>query len=287
MADTIHLSRLLSAPVFSSDGQPVGRLIDATVVLSKAMPTIRRLVLGGRRRPLYVAFWSSVESWAPAGIRLTVDMSEIDAHCLTRRARLDEIALTEDELLLGRDILDSQVFDLSNRRLARVSDVLIADVGSGLAVTAVDLGMGALLRRLGLVRLGGHMQPKLVAWHDLHLASGLGHSVQLATSTNRLRQLDSLALADLVARLGTAPAVELLRAVGPSRSVDALDMSHDIHRRRILRSMPKGEADRITEEAAAVLAQSLMALSRERGPDGRRFRRTSGWRLYRPSARRP
>jgi Mg/Co/Ni transporter MgtE len=107
----------------------------------------------------------------------------------------------------------------------------------------------------------------------------------LATEPDKLRRLDSVALADLVARLPTTPAVDVLRAVGTSRSIDALDRSHDVHRRRILRAMSTDDANRVVEDAPADLARSLATLREGRGTSGRRLLRTAGWRLHRPEPR--
>lgn len=283
MADTIEWSRLRRTPVRVGDRQQVGRLVDATVVLSGGSPALHQLVIGGPRRPQYLVPASEVVSWDPKGFLLAGNTNGLKEYRIDGRAGGGEIMLADEELLLDRDIMDSQVVDLSRRRLARVSDVLIAGADRALTVTAVDLGMGALLRRIGLVRVGGRMEPKLVPWADLHLASGRAHSVQLATDADGLQRLDPLAVAELVARLPTAPAVDLLLKVGPSRSARALDVSHDVHRRRLVRAMPAGEANRVAQESSGELARVLEAIRTDHKHKQRRFRRTSGWRLYRPA----
>jgi hypothetical protein len=287
MSDEIQLSRWLKVPVLMGERQMLGRLVDVTAVLSGATPSLHRLLIGGRGQPRYLVPWSQVESWDASRIRLTPEEGGMAAYRLDGRERLAGIVTSDGEVLLSRDVLDAQVVDLSNRRLARVSEVLMAGAGGALSVTAVDLGVGALLSRLGLDWLGSRMQPTLVAWGDLHLASGRGHSVQLATEPDKLRRLDSEALADLVARLATEPAVGVLRAVGTSRSIDVLDMSHDTHRRRILRAMSTDEADRVVEDAPADLARSLATLRGDLGTSGRRLLRSAGWRVHRPERHRP
>lgn len=281
MPDAIPLSRWLKVPVLWGDRHELGRLVDVTAVLSGATPALHRLVIGGRGQPKYLVPWSRVASWDTSRIVLASEEVGVEAYRVAGRKRVGGIVLSDEEVMLSRDILDSQVVDLSNRRLARVSEVLMAGADGALSVTAVDLGMGALLSRMGLGWLGRQMQPTLVAWGDLHLASGRGHSVQLATEPDRLRRLDSVALAELVARLGTTPAVDVLRTVGTSRSIDALDLSHDVHRRRVLRAMSTDEADRMVEDAPAELARSLATLRDAHGMSGRRLLRTAGWRLHR------
>lgn len=287
MPDAVPFSRLLKVPVFGGDRHPLGRLLDASAVLAGEAPALHQLVIGSPRSGSYLVPSSMVESWDAVGIQLAPEGDDVEAYRLEGHTGREGVTLGDEEVLLGRDILDSQVVDLSNRHLARVSEVLMTGPARERAVTAVDLGMGALLSRIGLGWLGSQMSPTIISWEDLHLASARGHSVQLAADSERLRRLDSVALADVIARLATTPAIDVLRAVGASRSIDALDASHDVHRRRLMRAMPTGEADRIVEDAPDELARSLEALRGARDTAGRRFLRTAGWRLHRPVSVQP
>lgn len=284
MQTRVHLSRMTKLVVVSADLQPVGRLVDVSAIFSGETPRLHRLAIGAGRRPKYVVPWSLVASHDDLGIRLIAELGDLEQYQVDPGTGLGDIVLDTEEVLLGRDVLDSQVVDLSGRRLSRVSDVLLAEDGDDLAVVGVDLGLGALLRRLGFARLGERMEPVLVAWNDLHLASPRGHSVQLATATDGMRRLDADALAEVLARLATEQATEVLRTVGPARSAIALDASHDIHRRRLLRALPPEEAHRVINAAPAAVGRALEEARDEPTLRGRRFRRTAGWRVHRPRA---
>jgi sporulation protein YlmC with PRC-barrel domain len=284
MATRVHLSRLTKLAVVSADGQPLGRLLDVSAILPAETPRLHRLAIGVRRRPRHLVPWSLVASRDDVRMRLAATMQDLAAYEIASGKGPGDIALDPQEVLLGRDVLDSQVIDLSGRRLSRVSDVLLADDGDALAVVAVDLGLGALLRRLGLARLGDRMEPVLVAWNDLHLASPRGHRVQLTTSTDGMRHLDRDALAEVLARLATERATDVLRTVGPARSAEALHASHDVHRRRLLRALPPDEAHRVIDAAPADMGRTLEQARRDAAVHDRRFRRTAGWRVHRPQA---
>jgi len=285
MSDSIHLSRLTKLPVVAADGERIGRLLDVSAILRAETPALHRLAIGSGRWPKYLVPWSLVEAHDELGLQLSADLAELSAHHVDSGTGLGDITFEDEEVLLGRDVLDCQVVDLSGRRLSRVADVLLADSGDSFEVVAVDLGLGALLRRVGLVRVGDRMKPVLVAWNDLHLASARGHLVQLGTSTDGLRRLDPDALADVLARLDTARAVEVMRTVGPSRSARALHVSHDVHRRRLLRALSAEEARRVIEAAPSGLGRLLMDARDESAGLGRRFLRTAGWRVHRPNPR--
>lgn len=282
MPTRIHLSRMTKLAVASADERPLGRVVDVSAILSAESPRLHHLAIGTGRRVTHVVPWSLVASHDDLSIRLTVGSGELDEFRVDRGSGPGDIALGAEEVLLGRDVLDSQVVDLSGRRLSRVADVLLAGDKDALMVVGVDVGLGALLRRLGLVRLGDRMRPVIVDWKDLHLASSRGHSVQLATSTDGMRRLDPDALAEVLTRLATEPATEVMRAVGPTLSAAALHASHRVHRRRLLHALPPEEADRLIEAAPPGVAPSLAEVSKERPAHGRRFRRTAGWRIHRP-----
>jgi hypothetical protein len=287
MPTRIHLSRLTKLAVVSADQQMLGRVVDVSAILSAKKPQLHRLAIGARHRPTHVVPWSLVASQDDLSIQLTSDLDDLEPYRVDRGTNPVDIALDPEEVLLGRDVLDSQVVDLSGRRLSRVADVLLVDGDSAPVVVGVDLGLGALLRRMGLARLGDRMEPVIVAWDDLHLASPRGHSVQLATSTDGMRRLDPDALAEVLARLATEPATEIMRAVGPTRSAVALDASHGVHRSRLLRALPPEEAHRVIDAAPAASAPALERARKEPAADGRRFRRTAGWRVHRPRTPRP
>lgn len=284
MPSGVHLSRLTKLAVVSAERQPLGRLVDVSAILSAETPKLHRLVIGSGRQPRLAVPWSLVDSLDDLEIRLSADADALDPYRVGRGTDLGDVVLDAGELMLVRDVMDSQVVDLTGLRLARVSDVLLAENGSAMNVVGADLGLGALVRRMGLARLGDRMRPVLVAWDDLHLASPRGHTVQLALSTSGIRSLDLTSLAEVLARLATDPATDVLRTVGPDRAARVLDASHDIHRRRLLGALPSDEAHRVIDSASAPVGKALRRTRDESKTMGRRFRRTFGWRGYRPKS---
>jgi hypothetical protein len=106
----------------------------------------------------------------------------------------------EIELLLGRDVLDHQVFDSRGRRLTRVGNVVLDHDGETLTVAGIDIGAAAILRRIGLRRLAGRRRPLVAAWHELHLLSGPGRQSQLELPGAAVHHLDNSELVELVRR---------------------------------------------------------------------------------------
>jgi hypothetical protein len=259
---TFLLSREIGKIVRSADGSPLGRLSDLTVRIGAPHPIAHRLVIGGHRGRQLLIPWSAVTGLDPASIRLDAQLS------VTGFA--DDSDLEHDELLLRRDVLDTQIFDAGRHRMTRVSDVLLTLLPDDrLEVAAVEVGMGAVVRRLGLTRLGNLMRQEAVDWRDLHLTSERGHHTQLATTSAAVHRLDAHVLAELLTELDLERAHDVIRKVGPQRAAEALTRTHPDVRVRLLPALDSLEAP--SARPGAPLRP-------------RRLLRLAGWRRHRPSA---
>jgi hypothetical protein len=245
---------------------------------------VHRLVIRADRRSTYLLPWSGVADLTGSGVQLREGTD-------LRAAAVDpaHLPLQADELLLARDVVDTQVVDLDGQRLTRVSDVLLLRRADGREeVAAVDVGIGAVLRRAGLGRLAGWASPVAVDWQDLHLTSSRGHLVQLSTDTAGFRTLDPRGLAELLTRLSAAKAADVIRTVEPSRAAEAVRHSHPETGRHLMHALDPEDARRVVEAASAAHAERLAELRRYGHPvRRRRFRRTAGWRVHRRTPRPP
>jgi hypothetical protein len=229
------------------------------------------------RRIRYLLPWPHVRTHGDEHVVLAADQKGLSAY-----ASLPDPTLEDRELLLARDVLDTQIVDLAGRRLSRVSDVIMVAGSDGrLEVAAVDVGAGSLLRRMGLRRLGGRLKPVVVDWAELDLTSHRGHRVQLATATTALHRLDASDPAQLLARLSPDKAVDVIRTSHPAHAAAALHTSHPELRRRLLHALRPHELQRLVDAAPPALARLLTEL-RASPPPTRRQLRTSGWRIRRP-----
>ena len=119
-------------------------------------------------------------------------------------------------------------------------------------------------------------------WQDLHLTSNRGHVVQLSTSTAGMHRLDARGLAELLARLSTDKAADVIRTVGPERSAEALSVSHPILRHQLVRSLGPVEAREVIDAAPPAAAKHLAELLHRVDVPGRRLLRTAGWWIRQP-----
>lgn len=277
------LTRVIGLPVRTVDGVVLGKLIDLTARLGAAHPAVHRVGVGSRRIAHLVP-WAAVATSSTAGLTLGdisgAEVLSVDSH---------RLPLMNDELLLVRDVLDTQIIDVVGHRMSRVSDVLLTQLPDGrMEVAAVDVGVAALCRRLGLSRLSARLRERAVDWRDLHLTSDRGHEIHLATTSSAVHELDEHALAELLTRLDVASATEVLTTIGPDRTAAAVASAHPAVGRRLILALEASEAAKVIERLPQrTTHQWWNSLGHRSLLRRRRFLRLDGWRLNRPPATRP
>ena len=276
-SDVLLLSRITGRDVVGSDGNAVGRLADLTVALGRpAGPRLveRVIVTRGHAAPL-VLCWDAVANLQSGRVVLGLCAGETAAFEVGSVAEV----LGEDEILLGRDVLDTQVVDVVGQRLARVADVVMARTPEArLEVLGVEVGFGGVLRRLGLGSLVTRSTTDVVAWSDLHLTSEHGQAVQLAAPRAAVHRLDPRSLAALVSRVDTESATQILVGQDPAVAAAAVREVHPDIGERVLRALPEIQADRIVGAMPAEHALRWRdRLARRPTLLGRRFLRSGVW----------
>lgn len=268
------LSKLVGCEVRGPDGATAGSLGDLTVRLGErpGVTPIDRILVDRRRQPALLIPWSAVTALRHNDIRVGGDVSSFAVDAVGE-------ALTADELLLGRDVLDTQIVDIAGQRLARVGDVVLAHrAGGHVEVVGVEVGFGAVLRRVGLEQLATRVRRDAVAWSDLHLTSERGHAVQLGVPRSAVHLLDTRGLAVLVARLDTESATEVLAARGPAVTADVIRASHPDVGERMLRAMPEDQAaDVVSTMPAKHAAHWRRRLAAPQRLAGRHLLRSRVW----------
>lgn len=261
-----------------SDGTRLGRVSDLIIAIDTGehRPLVTRLVIGSGRRIRLVDV-HDLDHFDDDTIVLRSEARPVDAH----RER-GALALRNDELLLWRDVLDTQVVDLEGHRLARVADLALEQSDHGrLRVAGVDVGIGRVLTRLGLRHIGERRGERFIGWDDLHLTSSRGHDVQLAAPRAAVHRLDPAGLAALLERLDLESGTEVLRAVPARRAAEAIVSGHHRTGERLLRALPLETAHRIVGAIPHPHRRHWEAhLTRQRALRGRRFHRLRGWRRH-------
>ena len=272
------VSRLTGREVLTPDGRAVGQLADLTVRLDGVGTAhlVERVVLRLRGGRTVLLPWDAVADLNRGRVVLDAEFADPTALTGLPTTALAE-ALAPDEILLMRDVLDTQIVDVVGQRLARVADVVLARGRDGrLELLGVEVGFSGVLRRLGLRRV--RAGEDIVAWTDLHLTSERGHAVQLSTPRAAVHRLDPRSLAALVSRVDTDSATEILAVKEPGVAADAVRAAHPEVGERVLRAMTASEAERIVASMPAEHAGRWRArLAHRPALLGRRFLRSRVW----------
>jgi len=176
----LWLTAAVGQEVHSTDGIALGRVIDLTVRLTAepVVPDVARVLVQTRKGVGRLIDWDRIAQFEHDRVEFAVT----DA---SSEFPIDGVSaqLAADELLLCRDVLDTQIVDVVGHRLARVADVALArSVDGGLEVLAVEVGFHRVLERLGLRRLADRSsdQVRRLGRSASHLLSGSSGAAGLA-----------------------------------------------------------------------------------------------------------
>ena len=155
----MSLAALLGSPVRDSDGKSVGELRDVFVhwTAGTSYPPMTAIVMRAGRRDIMIgARW--VEVSAPASVRLR----SAKAYARAVNRRLGDVAL-------AHDVLDRQVVDAVGTQIVRPSDVYLATVRGRVELVGIEVGLSALLRRLGPKRSRDRVRVRrVIDWGSIH-----------------------------------------------------------------------------------------------------------------------
>ena len=212
----LALTDYLGQDVFDAADARIGVVADLAARLGGPAPRVTRLLVRAGRREQFALPWEDVADFERSGVVLRRTAKELD-----RGAQP-----AEDELLLLRDLVDTQIVDVAGRRLVRAGDVDLERRDGQLVLAGVDVGGGPLLRRLGLRRLARRFSSRSLPWSELYAASPAAHTVQLRVDRDRLAGLGPAGLAQVIGRLPPAHGADVLRSVGSELAADAVSGTH-------------------------------------------------------------
>jgi hypothetical protein len=154
----LSLAAMLGTEVRNAAGRNVGRLRDVVVhwTTRGAYPPVRAVVLrSGRHNVLIGARW--LETSPPGTVRLRSSHAHASA---VERHRAD--------VALAADVLDRQVVDADGVQVVRPADLYLAVAQDRIELVGVEVGVGALLRRLGPRALRSRFRPqRVIDWASI------------------------------------------------------------------------------------------------------------------------
>jgi CBS domain-containing protein len=249
-----YLSRLLGGPVRDAANKPAGAVHDLVVSSGQSYPRVTAVAVRRRGKVVHVP-WADVSSFEESGTILRIPAAE-----------MGERELLADELHLARTFLDKQLVDTEGRKLIRVNDIQLLRAGEHVRVAGVDVSSGAILRRVGLAKVGDRLaksrqspKPHLIDWKDVDVEHTDDSSVRLAVPRTKLELLHPADIADLAHELSPEERAAVLDALEAELAAEAFEEMHSSYQASLLLDMPDDKASDLLANMSPDAAADLLA----------------------------
>lgn len=236
----IYLSQIIGQPIFDADGERIATVRDVIVRYGEVdYPPVIGLVARYRRR-LFFMPRSNLSTLTLEGARMRSGV--LDLRPFVRRT---------GEVLLNKDVLDNQLIDVDGKRVVRVNDVQLIQVGDQWRVSGADVSLKGFLRRLLPRGFYGSSEPvEVIDWADVgYLATdSASATVKLKSSKDKLSRLHPVEIAQLAEALSPVHRTEIVESLDDEIAADILEEMSTENQARILEEMEKERAADILEE---------------------------------------
>ena len=236
----LYLSQILNRPIFDAGGEKVAVIKDVIVRYGEEdYPLVVGLMAGYRRRNFFMPE-TKISSIELSGAKMNSKI--LDLSPFERR---------EGEVLLNKDVLDNQLIDVDGKRVVRVNDVQIIEVGRRWRVTGADVSLQGFLRRLmpqGFY--GSERVVEVIDWADVgYLATDkTGVAVKLKSSKDKLSRLHPVEIAQLAESLSPIHRTEIVESLDDEIAADTLEEMSTENQARVLEELDEERAADLLEE---------------------------------------
>ncbi len=268
---SFFLSKVLYKKVYDEDGDVLGKLWDAYVTTEDGYPKIIGYKVKTASEMISCEFRH-------------INFYKVDGKIEIKVKDAKEIIPRDYSYLLSKHLLDKQIVDINGKKLVRVNDLRISEIAGELRVVAVDTGVMALGRRLGvenaLKGIYSFMNKKasdsLIMWDNVESLEMVNDNLKLAVPYKKLSKLHPADLADILEEmdvnyrnkvfesLDENLAADTLEEIEPEIQADILEAMSHSKAAEVLDSMPNDEIADILDEVDEETAEKiLMNLEKE------------------------
>ncbi|BBB90387.1 MAG TPA: CBS domain-containing protein [Methylomusa anaerophila] len=256
-------SRMEGKPIIDAAGRRLGKVKDVVILWDGVTPRVTSIKFQNRQQGLLPV--ELISSFGDDGLRLAVDAD----HLLTK-------PLLDNELYVGRWLLDKQIIDLKGSKLVRVNDITLSWVAHEdkrtLVLVAVDIGVRGLFRRLGLEFLVAKWSNHFIGLQYIKPLEVRTSKLQLNRDKEQLEQLHPADIADLIeemdykSRAGFIKSLDLEQAgeaiseMGLDSQVEVIAQMDVDHASDILEEMPRDEVANILSEMPQEKTEEILSL---------------------------
>lgn len=243
------LSEILGQPVRDAGGEQIASISD---IVGRWQLDHRLAVVG------LVARVGSRRFFLPVAQVATLDRE--GARLFSYQVNFQQFERRPGEVLLEDDVMDHRLIDVRQRKVIRVNDIVVAEADGRFFVQAVDIGIAALLRRLGPRALSGVFSAaSLVNWRDVEwLPSAETKGVGKPTFP-LLARLHPVEVAHIADELPPRQAADIVESLEDEEAAEVLSEISEDHQAGVLRNLDEERAADILEEMEPDDAADLLA----------------------------
>lgn len=242
----LFISEVLQKPVLDRKGEEVGRLTDFIIVPGEVFPRVSALVVS-RRKKTFIIGWDAVNIFNKRIIS-TLPLTE----------ELSPREITDEDLLLCRNLLDKQIVDIDGAKVVRVNDLKVGEVHGHLCLVAADVGLRGLMRRIGLESQGekvartvGYKIPRnLISWSYLQPVEPRLTRLALNIPRHKVAELHPADIAHILSQIPQKDRAALLDTLDPETAAETLQEMETSEQSAIIEDLDAEHASEILEHMA-------------------------------------
>ena len=271
------VSEFLGETVRDVGRHPVGKISDFAVATSTGAPFPRVTGLLIRDRfETFVLPWEDVAIFQRNAVRTRLVREDL----LHRPAR-------EDEIFLARHLLDKQIVDINGVKVVRVNDLKLDVLSGDLVLTAADVGVRGLVRRVfgaGITPRGGRLfdaslPARLIPWDSMQPLHPRLERLETTLPQEKLQRLHPADIAEILSqvsgnertgifrKLDVETAAETLHELEPEMQAEIIEDLPEARASEILEQMPADEAADVLGEIEGEHARDLVQLMEKGAAD--------------------
>lgn len=268
---SFFLSNVLYKKVYDEFGESIGKLMDVYVTTEEGYPKAIGYKIKKDGEILNYEFRK-------------LEFLEDDGVLSIKARDAKEIIPRNYSYLLSKHLLDKQIVDINGKKLVRVNDLRLTEIAGEYRVVAVDTGVLALGRRIGVEGLVKsfynimNKEPvdKLIMWDSVESLEMVNDNLKLSVPYKKLSKLHPADLADILEdmdvnyrnkvfeSLDENLAADTLEEIEPEIQADILEAISQSKAAEVLDSMPNDEIADILDEVDEETAEKiLMNLEKE------------------------
>ncbi len=264
----VFVADVLGKPVLDPAGEEIGRVRDIAVEGGGKLPRAVGLIIERNKAQSFLP-WEELNIFNKRIIS-----------CRSLCSELPDQQLAADGLLIAKDILDKQIVDINGAKVVRVNDIKLTDEGGSVYLTAVDVGMRGLLRRLGFEKRGDAffrairhpLRHQLIPWTVIQPLESKLDKLTLSVSRDAMSDLHPADIAQIISDLAPDERTEFFEKLDLETAAEALhelepevqaDIINDMDKEQaadVIERMPPDEAADVIADLSAEKAQEILGL---------------------------